>query len=1344
MKEHENAEINLEVDLYDKLPEGTELGDIVYVIDDEGEVYASARLLKIEERDSTNEDIITLGDYIIKDSGISEQVAQLAADFKRLAETRERYTWIAYADDIYGTNISEYPDEHPYMGIAENMVGSTIDISDPTRFKWSRIAGKDPRDGTTRLWTGLSQPTEAPIGGQWYFSYSQLYDGDKYDAIVGDTIFFEGYYYLVHHIDGEDVWCYSRTDVNGADGKDGESPTIDLVRDGDNKNTKIVIHNPDGTTKESIVYDGADGEDPVIEAERVGNKTHIYVDGQEIAVVDDGADGKTPTITTNKVGDTTTVYVDGKSVATIKDGSNGVGINSVTITYGKSASASTMPTSWSSDIPSDLSDGEFLWTRTVIDYTDSEKPDTVSYTYAQQGKNGETGKAGTSVKVSKIEYQAGTSATTAPTGTWSTSVVSVSPGQYLWTKTTFSDNNVAYGVAYQGKNGADSTSYSILTSVAAVVYTKSKTLNPTSIVFSGKAQTGTNAMVNYSGRFKIETSTDGSTWTTTYSGTKNEASYTYTVPTGVSFIRGSLYLAGGLTTLLDQETVPVISEGTDGTNGKNGTNGTNGADGYTVLLTNDSHTFAAGTTAVVTAQSTVCGVIAYKGITQVAATIGTITGAPTGMTTTIANNGKTNAQVTVSVGTTMTTANGELKIPVTVDGKTFNLTFSYALAFTGAKGDKGNKGDKGDKGDSGITNGYTILWNYSAFSTANPAEAYICAYDQTTGKASDANGWVMFEGTKRTVTKGMVNPNSMAPFNIPIYIVERLSSATATTGTNYLVWYNSGWKYLTKGIDASATDQAVDKWTWAVTTDIILGMFVGPASEKAFVGMEIFDPPYSAKQITTNTITAAGASAAAETANTKVTTLETRVTNIEPELIIGTHGTTATATWTGKSKKIQHPSDIVAGTTIKFKLTSAGASNVTLNITCVDNTATGAKNVYFKGTTRLSTQYTSGSIINLMYDGTSWYVVSPYTNSTYNQGNVAYNNNVKAAAAIAKETIIVGTKAGYKQAAKDVTFDITYPILYAAEAIASGATSTNCWTQRASVSLTANKSDVSLVAYQKAYLVGTLAADNVTFKIDEIVFGTEPTEANGKIYLSIGLLYSTTQIHFDGGIQRPYAYAQIKNGTNVISSGFMPLELAKNTEISLSHKTYTVSTDSSIQTLTEWKGKITSQMETDSEEYAAYKEQIAKDLAEATKRIVGLEQTLDSIGFIIRVKPDDTEAQANTKKQTNKSQTDYLKEAGVLAKSFLKEDGFHVQTSGSQTQSILSGQELKMVNAAGQIMISVGASSTSLRNANLNGTAGQILTHDIKRGHRKELSVLIAEGSATVETLNFYWKGGNS
>lgn len=150
----------------------------------------------------------------------------------------------------------------------------------------------------------------------------------------------------------------------------------------------------------------------------------------------------------------TTLYLTWSKVNT---GATGASIKSTTVSYGVSDSASTRPddTTWQSTIPV-VAEGKYLWTRTIIDYTDDSIADTITYTYVKQGSTGAigpTGSSGTSVTVKSIKYQSGTSATTAPTGTWSDSVVAVGEGSYLWTQTTFSDNKVAYGVARQGIDG---------------------------------------------------------------------------------------------------------------------------------------------------------------------------------------------------------------------------------------------------------------------------------------------------------------------------------------------------------------------------------------------------------------------------------------------------------------------------------------------------------------------------------------------------------------------------------------------------------------------------------------------------------------------------------------------------------------------------------------------------------------------------------------------------------------------------------------------------------------------------------------------------------------------------
>ena len=141
-------------------------------------------------------------------------------------------------------------------------------------------------------------------------------------------------------------------------------------------------------------------------------------------------------------------------------GETGKGVKSTVVTYQVGTSANSAPTgTWSNSVVA-TSTGQYLWTRTVITYTD----DTTSTSYSvaahgTTGAKGDTGDAGKGVKSAAVTYQVGTSATTAPTGTWSTTIVATTaPGQYLWTRTitTYTDNTTttSYAIAAHGATGA--------------------------------------------------------------------------------------------------------------------------------------------------------------------------------------------------------------------------------------------------------------------------------------------------------------------------------------------------------------------------------------------------------------------------------------------------------------------------------------------------------------------------------------------------------------------------------------------------------------------------------------------------------------------------------------------------------------------------------------------------------------------------------------------------------------------------------------------------------------------------------------------------------------------------
>lgn len=148
--------------------------------------------------------------------------------------------------------------------------------------------------------------------------------------------------------------------------------------------------------------------------------------------------------------------------------------------------------------------------------------------------------------------------------------------------------------------------------------------------------------------------------------------------------------------------------------------------------------------------------------------------------------------------------------------------------------------------------GIAALWNentYTGGSTPD-GEALIVSYDPLTGVTANKGGWVMWRGTKRNLPSIYINPNQTCPYNLTIYIVARLSSASATEAsavTPYLVWYNGSWK--SSNTNAS-TSTAVSEWTWNESTDIVIGSFVEPASEAPFVDCELYNPCLSSRQLT--------------------------------------------------------------------------------------------------------------------------------------------------------------------------------------------------------------------------------------------------------------------------------------------------------------------------------------------------------------------------------------------------------------------------------------------------------------------------------------------------------------
>lgn len=124
-------------------------------------------------------------------------------------------------------------------------------------------------------------------------------------------------------------------------------------------------------------------------------------------------------------------------------GATGKGISKITEHYAVSTSNSTIPTSWSSTVPTLTATNKYLWNYETITYTDNTTADTTKRVIGVYGDKGDTGTTGKGVKSSAVTYQTSSSGTTTPTGTWSSTVPATTAEKpYLWSRTIimYTDN----------------------------------------------------------------------------------------------------------------------------------------------------------------------------------------------------------------------------------------------------------------------------------------------------------------------------------------------------------------------------------------------------------------------------------------------------------------------------------------------------------------------------------------------------------------------------------------------------------------------------------------------------------------------------------------------------------------------------------------------------------------------------------------------------------------------------------------------------------------------------------------------------------------------------------------
>jgi len=123
--------------------------------------------------------------------------------------------------------------------------------------------------------------------------------------------------------------------------------------------------------------------------------------------------------------------------------------------------------------------------------------------------------------------------------------------KYTWTKIK----------GENGKDGTNSRSYILEASDTAIKKGADGALTPSKITFRSFYRDGDSATrTPYNGRFKIEESTNGTSYSVKYTSSANESAKEYTPTATAKILRCTLYGAGGTINALDTQSVVVLTD----------------------------------------------------------------------------------------------------------------------------------------------------------------------------------------------------------------------------------------------------------------------------------------------------------------------------------------------------------------------------------------------------------------------------------------------------------------------------------------------------------------------------------------------------------------------------------------------------------------------------------------------------------------------------------------------------------------------------------------------------------------------------------------------------------------
>lgn len=404
------------------------------------------------------------------------------------------------------------------------------------------IPGTPGADGKTPYLHIKYAPVENPTSGQMTET-PDIYIGTYTDYLQDNST---------------DPAAYTWAKFRGDDGQPGKNGYT-WIKYASMPNGEDMSDNPD-----TVPWIDTDGNTI---CDTVGNP--IYLEPEYVAYIGIANNKETPTESDDPADYTWTRYkgADGENGSDGKDGADGKdGKTSYThIAYANSADGKT-------DFSVSDSNREYIGMYADFTEQDSTNPDDYAWTLVKgaNGAQGIPGKAGADGKTpyfhiayansadGKTGFDVVVSAGKQYIGQYTdydTPDDSIDPTKYSWTKIKGEQGD-------KGEQGVPGRTYFIELSSNILKRGQNDKVVPSTITAKAYYRDGDSATrTAYSGRWYVQTSTDGSTFTNALVSTVNEPSKSYTVSSldrSVVSVRFILYAADGTTNQLDMQSVPVV------------------------------------------------------------------------------------------------------------------------------------------------------------------------------------------------------------------------------------------------------------------------------------------------------------------------------------------------------------------------------------------------------------------------------------------------------------------------------------------------------------------------------------------------------------------------------------------------------------------------------------------------------------------------------------------------------------------------------------------------------------------------------------------------------------------